>query len=161
MPLDYQFSGPPLNVGGPADGLGLGADNFNNVLYLISQSGNFPLAPSVLSKSTALAQVANNANVVTYTVPITGMYLITGYEVITTATSGTLPAIVATYTDADTGVSTTQTVVASLAVAGTIGLNTSASGSINAKAGTTIVISTTGYVTVTYNVRVRIAYLGN
>lgn len=161
MPIDYQFSGPPgPGIESPSNGLGLGADNFNNVLYLISQQGNLPLAPSVMSKSSAFAQVANISALVTYPVLISGLYLVSAYLVTTVATSGTLPSVTATFTDADSGSVVTQTIVSTLSVSAT-GTSNSASGTVNAKAGTNIAIATTGYATTTYNIRARIAYFGS
>lgn len=159
MPLDYQFSGPPGILESPSDGLGLGADTFNNCLYLISQAGNKPLTGSVVAKAVALAQTANIANLLTYTVYATGLHEVNTYVVATVATSGTLPAVTAVWTENDNGGAITTTVGASGASSA---INTIIEGRyvVNVKAGGTIVLATTSVATLTYNVKVRVAYLG-
>lgn len=159
MPLDYQFSGPPGVLETPSDGLGLGADTFNNCLYLISQNGNVALSGSVVDKAVARAQTANITNLLTYTAYTTGLYEIITYVVSTVATSGTLPAVTAVWTEADNTGSITTTVGASGSSSAT---NTVIGGRyvVNVASGTTIVLATTSVATLTYNVKVRVAYLG-
>lgn len=159
MPLDYQFSGPPGVLETPSDGLGLGADTFNNCLYLISQNGNKPLTGSVVAKAVSLAQTSNLTNLLTYTVYATGLYEIISYVVATVATSGTLPAVTAVWTENDNGGAITTTVGASGSSSAT---NTVIGGRyvVNVASGSTIVLATTSVATLTYNVKVRVAYLG-
>lgn len=158
--LDFQFSGPPALLEAPSDGLGLGADTYNNSLWLIGGNGNYPVVPAGVAKAVSLGQTANVTSLLVYTAPISGLYLVDGYTVATVATAGTLPSVNAAFTEADTGGAATQLCAATLSTSAA-NTNVSGSGTINAKAGTTITISTAGYATTTYNVRVRILYLGS
>lgn len=159
MALDYQFSGPPGVLESPSDGLGLGADTFNNTLWLISSAGNSPIAPGLVDKVAALGQTANIANLLTYTARAAGLYKVEGYVISTVATSGTLVSMTAVYTDLDTTGTVTATVVtggassaSSTVYQGAVVVNVAAAG--------TIVLATTSYATTTYNVKARIIYLG-
>jgi hypothetical protein len=119
----------------------------------------------VVSKAVASAQVANNANVLTFTAPSTGLYEVNLYEVSTnTPTAATLPAITATYTDADSNASVTQTLadVGSVAAAG---VANSGSFLVNLKAGGTVVVATTSYAAgsgtaLAYTAKARVSYRG-
>lgn len=159
MSLDYVFSGPPGVLETPSDGLGLGADSFNNALWLISSNGNRPLAGCLVNKVAALTQAANIANLLTYTVSAPGMYRVDGYVISTVATSGTLVSMTAVYTDLDTAGSVTATVVTGGASSAA---NTVYQGGVivNVASGGTIVLATTSFATTTYNVKARILYLG-
>lgn len=159
MSLDYQFSGPPANVEAPSEGLGLGADNFNNTLWLISNAGYIPVSGGVVDKVAKLSQTANIANLLTYTVAANGLYEINGYIVQATSTSGTAPSMTAVWTEFDNTGSITTTVVTG---GSSSAANTVFEGRyiVNVGAGTTIVLATTSYATLTYNVKARISYLG-
>jgi hypothetical protein len=160
MPLDYQFSGPPGVLESPSDGLGLGADTFNNCLYLISQNGNVPLTGSVVAKAVAKAQTTNLTNLLTYTAYATGLYELQSYVVSTVNTSGTLPAVTAVWTESDNGGTAITTTLG--ATGSSSATNTIVEGRyvVNVAAGSTIVFATTSVASLTYNVKVRVAYLG-
>jgi len=159
MSLDYVFSGPPGVLEAPSDGLGLGADSFNNALWLISSNGNKPVAGCLVDKVAMLGQTANIANLLTYTVSAAGMYKVEGYVISTVATSGTLVSMTAVYADLDTTGSVTATVVTGGASSAS---STVYQGGVlvNVASGGTIVLATTSYATTTYNVKARILYLG-
>lgn len=159
MSLDYEFSGPPGTVESPSNGLGLGADNFNNTLWLISSNGNIPVTGGLVSKIVKLGQTANIASLLVYTAPFNGLFYVAGYVNSTVATSGTNPSMTVVYTDADTSGTITATAVTG---GSTSAANTVYQGGvyINAKAGTTVTLATTSYATTTYNVKARIVYMG-
>jgi hypothetical protein len=159
MALDYQFSGPPGVLEAPSDGLGLGADNYNNSLWLISSNGNVPVTGCLVVKAHATAQTANIANLLTYTAAANGMYEVFGYVISTVATSGTLVSMTAVYSDLDTAGSVTATAVTGGASSAA---NTVYQGAVRVQvaAGGTIVLATTSYATTTYTVKARITYLG-
>jgi hypothetical protein len=132
-------------------------DITNNVGYVSTNSGWQPVTTSV-AKAVVAAQAANNANVVTYAVPVTGLYEVNYYLVSTNATSGTIPAVSVAFTEALLGTATT-------AASGTLASsasNTVSTGVLNvyAKAGTNIVVSTTGWASLTYDAVIRIQALG-
>jgi hypothetical protein len=159
MSLDYVFSGPPGVLESPSDGLGLGADSFNNTLWLISSNGNIPVTGGLVDKVVAKGQTANIANLLTYTAPAIGLYRVDAYVISTVATSGTLVSVTAVYTDADTAGSITATVVTG---GSSSAANTVYQGGVytNVAAGGTIVLATTSYASTTYNVKARILYIG-
>jgi hypothetical protein len=139
-------------------------DTVDGALF-VSVGNGWVLLANVVSKAVASAQVANNANVLTFTAPSTGLYEVNLYEVSTnTPTAATLPAITATYTDADSNASVTQTLadVGSVAAAG---VANSGSFLVNLKAGGTVVVATTSYAAgsgtaLAYNVKARVSYRG-
>ena len=68
-------------------------DTVDGALFQSVGNGWVPLT-GVISKVIASAQVANNANVLTFTAPVSGLYEVDLYEVSTnTPTAATLPAI--------------------------------------------------------------------
>lgn len=166
MSLNAVFQGPPANVPSPGAAAALGLDEVNGNLYYTSpQSSGWQSITTSISKSVALAQAANNANLLTYTVPATGLYRVDYYSVSTnTPTGATLPNASVVFTDTNTGASTT----AATADLGSVSAaNTVNSGSVivNAKVGTTIVVSTANYAAgsgtaLAYNAKSRIEYLG-
>jgi hypothetical protein len=141
------FSGPPTSAVTPSPRqANIGLDQTNGVLYFTGQgaTGWAPLSSSV-AKVGLTAQVANNANVLTYAVTKTGVFEAILYEVSTnTPTAATLPAITVTYTDADSNTSVTQTLasVGSVAAAGVVNQGQFV---IRPLAGTNVVIATTSY----------------
>ena len=161
--LNQVFQGNPNTLGEVASGgssiaPNVAIDTVNGALYESVGNGWQALGGALVNKTVQSAITAEMANVV-FTVPQTGLYDLSGYEVSTTATSGTLPTISATYTDADSGTSVTATVVTggSTSAAGTA---FSGSALVNAKAGTTITLSGASYATATYTVKTRIQFLG-
>jgi hypothetical protein len=161
--LNQVFQGNPNTLGLTVSGgsqiaPSVGIDTVNGALYESVGNGWNALGGAVVNKTVQSAITAEMANVV-FTVPQAGLYDISAYEVATTATSGTLPTISATFTDADSGTSVTETVVT--------GNTSSAAGTtfsgrllVNAKAGTTITLSGASYATATYTVKTRIQFLG-
>ncbi len=167
MPFDAVFSGnPPGSF--PAGGATVveGFDTANMVSWISTPSGGWAPQPGgITARATVNSQTANNANVLTYAVPVTGFYEINYYEVSVNApTAATLPSVTATFTEAVLGTSTTSTspTVTGVGAAGVVG-----SGVLNvyAKVGTNIVVATTAYnagsgTALSYDVLARIQYLG-
>jgi hypothetical protein len=122
--------------------------------------------PQIVARGARANQAADIGNQTLYTVPVSGTYRVSVYEVTTQAatTSSTLPPVQVTYTDADTGV------VAPATVGGTITTNTKGAyqqGSviISAQQGSTIQWNASGYVSsgatpMQYTVRVVAEFLG-
>ena len=161
--LNQVFQGNPNTLGLTVSGgspiaPNVGIDTVNGALYESVGNGWNALGGAVVNKTVQSAITAEMANVV-FTVPQAGLYDISAYEVATTATSGTLPTISATFTDPDSATSETKTVVT--------GNTSSAAGTTfsgqllaNATAGTTITLSGASYATATYTVKTRIQFLG-
>jgi hypothetical protein len=141
------FSGPPTSAVTPSSRQpNIGLDESNAVLYATGPglTGWTPIT-SVVAKVGLTAQVANNANVLTYPVVNAGVYEVLLYEVSSnTPTGATLPAITVTYTDLDSNTSVTQTLadVASVSAAGVVNQGQYV---IHPKVGTNVVIATTSY----------------
>ena len=166
MGLETIFQGAPSSVATPANTNSAGLDVVNGVEYFIS--GSVPTwtpITDVVSKNQVLAQAANNANVINYTVPLSALYEIDIHEISTnTPTAATLPSVTATYTDADTGASATATLAT---VTGVNAANVVNNGVlvVHPKVGTNLVIATTGYAAgsgaaLSYNMYARVSYLG-
>lgn len=167
--LNQVFQGNPNTLGVVASGgstvaPNVGIDTIDATLFLSAGAGWVPLT-GVAQKAVATAQVANNANVLTFTAPATGIYEINLYEVSTnTPTGATLPAMTATFTDANAAVSVTET-VASVGTVSAAGVTDQGILLANVAADGTIVIATTGYVAGTgaalaYTIKVRVSYRG-
>jgi hypothetical protein len=164
--LNQVFQGAPSTAasGGLPIAPNVGIDTVNGALYMSAGNGWVPLA-NINAKAIASAQVANNANVLTYTAPTSGLYEVQLYEVSTnTPTAATLPAITVVYTDLDANVSVTDTLasVGSVAAAGVVNQGVFI---VNVKAGGTIVVATTSYAAgsgtaLAYTVKARVAYSG-
>lgn len=139
-------------------------DTVDGTLFQSVGNGWVPLT-GVISKVIASAQVANNANVLTFTAPASGLYEVDLYEVSTnTPTAATLPAITVVYTDLDSATAVTDTLadVASVSAAGVVN---SGRFLVNLAAGGTIVIATTSYAAgsgtaLAYTVKARVSYRG-
>jgi hypothetical protein len=166
MPYDAIFNGtPPSYFPASSNTVAEGIDTSNPCEWVNAGQGWTPIPGGVVSKATVNSLSANNANVVTYAVPVTGLYEINFYEVsINTPTGATLPGVSATFTEAVLGTSTTTT---SPTVGSISASNAVNSGVLNvyAKAGTNIVVATTGYAAgsgtaLQYDVLARIQYLG-
>ena len=142
--LNQVFQGNPNTLGLTVSGgspiaPNVGIDTVNGALYESVGNGWNALGGAVVNKTVQSAITAEMANVV-FTVPQTGLYDISAYEVATTATE-------------------TKTVVT--------GNTSSAAGTTfsgqllaNATAGTTITLSGASYATATYTVKTRIQFLG-
>jgi len=167
--LNQVFQGNPNTLGSIAAGgssiaPNVGIDTVDLALFASTGAGWVPLT-GVSAKGVASAQVANNANVLTYKAPATGLYQVDLYEVSTnTPTAATLPAITVVYTDADSSTVVTDTLasVGSVASAGVVNQGRFLT---NVKAGGTIVVATTSYVAgsgtaLAYTVKARISYRG-
>ena len=161
------FQGPPTLANQSAGSTlapNLGIDTINVVEYANVGNGWQIVPGGVTNKSVFLAQSANNANLLTFTAPQMGIYEIIMYEVSTdTPTGATLPGLSVTYTDADTGNSTTLTSPTLTAVS-TMNAVNNGDIYINSKVGTTITVANTGYAAgsgtaLTYNVKVRVTYM--
>jgi hypothetical protein len=121
---------------------------------------------SGVAKSNAVAQVANNANLMTYAVVNTGLYKVNLYAVSTnTPTAATIPEFTVVYTDAATGATVTQT-LAAVASVNAAGVVSQGSFTVLAKQGTNVVVATpSGYVAgsgtaLAYNAYANVAYVG-
>jgi hypothetical protein len=120
----------------------------------------------IVAQSAKTNQAADVGNTVLGTVPVSGLYRVSIYEVCTQAatTSSTLPSITVDFTDADTGVTAPAT------IGGTITTNTKGAyqqGSVvvSAQQGSTIQWNTSGYASsgatpMQFTVRVTLEYLG-
>ncbi len=162
--LNQVFQGNPTTLGTIAAGgskiaPNVGIDTVNGALYESVGNGWQPLA-DVLAKSVISNQTAaTQANLLTYNVSVSGLYRVDAVTIEATATTGTLPSVSAAYTDAELGTANTSQVVASGAGGGQ-GDSLSGSTIVNAQAGTTIVLSSAGALTLTYNIKTRIEFLG-
>lgn len=166
MGFDLVTRGAPTGIASPSQAPELIVDTVNYNLWLGGVgNGVVPVAPSTVSKVVALAAVANNANVLTYTAAVTGLYRVDIYEVSSnTPTGATLPAVTVVYKDADT----TGTITDTLASVGSVNAaNVTNVGSFtaNVAAGGTIVVATTSYAAgsgtaLAFNIKVRVTYLG-
>jgi len=167
--LNQVFNGNPntsgvLAQGGLTNAPNLGIDTANGTIYLSAGAGWVPLT-GVAQKAIASAQAGNNANVTTFTAPAAGLYEVDLYAVSTnTPTAATLPAMTATYTDADSNASVTQT-IADVGSVASPGVVNSGKLFVNLKAGGTVVVATTSYdagsgTALTYNVKSRVSFLG-
>jgi hypothetical protein len=161
--LNQVFQGNPNTLGLTAAGgsqiaPNVGIDTVNGALYESVGNGWLALAGATVSK-TVQSAITAEANTVTFAVPQTGLYQITVYEVSTTATAGTLPAETATWTDADSSVASTNAFLTSkaTAAAGTVNSGTV---TVNALAGTNIVLTASAFATATYTIKTRIQFLG-
>jgi hypothetical protein len=158
--FNYFGSGNPSNVPSPADALANYFDTLNNSLWLSAGNGWVPQAGSLVAFGNALAQTANNANVLTYNVVASGIFQISLYEIsANTPTGATLPAITVTYTDNETGSSVTFTLASEGSVSAQ-GVVNQGQAVINPKVGTNVVFATTSYAAgsgtaLSYNVKVR------
>ena len=81
------------------------------------------------------------------------------FTIATTATSGTLPAVTVTYTDADSGLAVSDAILTSTTTSAA-GTQKYATGVINVKAGGTITFTGSAYATATYTAKLRVSYLG-
>jgi hypothetical protein len=96
---------------------------------------------------------------VVLTVQKTGIYRVSGLVVATTATSGTLPAVTVTYTDADSATAESIALLTSTTTSAA-GTQKSAEAYINVRAGGTTTFTGTAYATATYAAKLRAEYLG-
>jgi hypothetical protein len=165
--FNYIGAGNPTNIPAPANSPAEYLDTANNAQWFSTPaSGGWKPDTTVIAGNEVTAQAANNADVLTYTAPQTGIFQIAAYTVSTnTPTAGTLPSVQVTYTEADTGNSTTATITPTVASVSASGVVSTGTGGIRAKVGTTITIATTGYAAgsgtaLTYNSTVRVSYLG-
>ena len=160
MPYDAVTSGLPSNTPYPAGAATTTtALDTNTGSDWVNPAGKgFRPVNSSFAQSTQLALAAEMATFVV-TAPATGLYELVGLVVSTVATSGTMPTITVTYTDADSGVATSIVLLT--------GSTTSAAGTIvtgnifiSVKAGGTITFTGTAYATTTYSAKLRVIYLG-
>ena len=167
--LNQVFQGNPNLLGVVASGgspiaPNVGVDTVDNTLYISAGAGWVPFT-GVAQRTIASAQVANNANVLTFTAPASGIYEVGVYEVSTnTPTGATLPAVTITYTDLDSAASVTDTLadVTSVSAAGVVNQGLYL---VNVKVGTTVVVATTSYAAgsgtaLAYTIKVRVSYRG-
>ena len=166
--LNQVFQGNPNVLGAVASGgspqaPNVAIDTVDGSLFLSAGNGWVPLT-GVAQRAVASAQVANNANVLTYTAPATGLYEVSLYIVATnTATGATVPSVTVVYTDADANVAETDTLSGgSSSAAGTF---FQGSFITNVKQAGTIVVATTSYAAgsgtaLAYTVKARVRFLG-
>ena len=167
--LNQVFQGNPNTLGAVASGgspqaPNVAVDTVDGALFMSVGNGWQPLS-NVAQKSVASAQVADNANVSTFTAPVSGLYEVSVYEVSTnTPTAATLPAITVVYTDLDSNAVVTDT-LASVGSVGAAGVINQGRFLVNLKAGGTVVVATTSYVAgsgtaLAYTVKSRVSYRG-
>jgi hypothetical protein len=167
--LNQVFQGNPnvlgnLAAGGSAQAPNVAIDTVDGALFMSVGNGWQPLS-GVAQKAVASAQVANNANVLTFTAPVAGLYMVDLYEVSTnTPTAATLPAMTVVYTDLDSSVAVTDTLasVGSVSAAGVVNQGRFL---VNVAAGGTIVVATTSYAAgsgtaLAYTAKARVSYRG-
>ena len=119
-----------------------------------------PVSEAV-AKGSSLAQTSTLANLLTFAVPVTGLYEVTTYTVQATSTSGTLPVPTVTFTEGDTGTAgASVTTVASGTATTGAGQSQSGTVAVFAKAGSNIVVSVAAPTTLTYNAKARISFAG-
>jgi hypothetical protein len=163
--LNQVFQGNPgvlgaVAAGGSTIAPNVAVDTVNNVLYISTGNGWVPFSDAVAKAILSSQTAATQANVLTYTAPVTGLYRISTYAVQMTATGGTLPSTAAAYTEGDTGASETGLAIQATGTGTNAGDNKSGSVIINAKAGTNIVISSAAAATLTYTLKARVEYIG-
>ena len=167
--LNQVFQGNPsllgvVAAGGSSIAPNLGVDTVDNTIYISAGAGWVPLT-GVALRSIASAQVANNANVTTFTAPASGLYQVDLYEVSTNVPTGaTLPAVTVTYTDLDSNTSVTDT-LADVTTVSAAGVVNQGRFLVNVAAGATVVVATTSYAAgsgtaLAYTIKVRISYRG-
>ena len=167
--LNQVFQGNPNVLGAVASGgspqaPNVAVDTIDGSLFLSAGNGWVPLT-GVAQKAVASAQVANNANVLTFTAPVSGLYMVDLYEVsLNTPTAATLPAITVVYTDLDANTAVTDTLadVTSVAAPGVVNQGRFL---VNVAAKGTIVVATTSYnagsgTALSYTVKARVSYRG-
>jgi hypothetical protein len=163
--LNQVFQGNPNALGAVASGgstaaPNLAVDTVNNTLYVSAGNGWVPLSDAVAKSILSSQTAATQANVITYTPPVSGLYRIDTYAVQMTATGGTLPSTAVAYTEADTGVAQTGEAVQATGTGTNAGDHKSGSIIINAKAGVNIVVSSAAAATLTYTLKARVEYIG-
>lgn len=167
--LNQVFQGNPNILGAVASGgsqvaPNVAIDTVDGTLFLSAGAGWVPLT-GVAQKAVASAQVANNANVLTFTAPVAGVYEVNLYEVSTNVPTGaTLPAITVTYTDLDSATAVTDT-LASVGAVSAKGVVNQGSFLVSVAAAGTIVVATTSYAAgsgtaLAYTVKARVSYRG-
>ena len=163
--LNQVFQGNPNALGAVASGgsavaPNVAIDTVDGVLYMSTGNGWQPLSSSVAKAILSSQTAATQANVLTFTAPVTGLYRLDTYAVQMTSTGGTLPSTAAAYTEGDTGATETGAAIQATGTGTNAGDNKSGSLIINAKAGTNIVISSAAAATLTYTLKARVEYLG-
>ena len=167
--LNQVFQGNPNVLGAVASGgipnaPNVAIDTVDGCLFLSAGNGWVPLS-GVAQKAVASAQVANNANVLTFTAPVSGLYEVNLYGVSTnTPTAATLPAFTVAYTDAESNAAVTST-LADVGSVGAAGVVNQGSFLVNLKAGGTAVIATKSYnagsgTALAYTAKARVSYRG-
>src|SRR5271154_4600510 len=104
--LDAVFAGPPSGVvsGGSSNAPNVGMDTTNYVTYVSAGNGWYAQPGSMVQKAASLGNLANVANLLTYTVPsnMGGFYSVAYYAVdINTTTAATLPGVNVAFTELD------------------------------------------------------------
>ncbi len=160
MSFDAIFSGSPANSPFPsaANTVTSGIDTNAGAEWVNVGKGWQPLSDA-FARTVQLGISAEPANFVV-AIPVTGLYRVSVYEISTVATSGTLPAINAAYTEGDIGTTTAATAV--VADAATSAAKTINQGStiLNILGGTNLTLSGASYATTTYNIKIRVEFLG-
>jgi hypothetical protein len=163
--FDTYGSGNPTKIPAPAATVTNYLDTFNNAIWISTGQGWNPSSPSLNAKAHVTAQVANNTNILTYTVPVVGMYRVSLYEVSTnTPTGATLPAFTVVFTDSDSATVVTDT-LADVTGVSAIGAVNQGQFLVSVAAAGTIVVATTSYAAgsgtaLAYAVKVRVEYVG-
>jgi hypothetical protein len=106
-----------------------------------------------------LAQTGASASVLSYTVPVSGLYRVTALVDQATATNGTPGAVQVAYTNADSGTAVAAASITTPAATTGIGQGQSGQVVVLAKAGTAITVSALAPTTLTQNVYARVEFL--
>ena len=155
------FNSVPSSTPAPAATVLGGVDTNAGALWLSTpeSAGWVPVSLGV-GKGHALAQTGATASVLTFVVPISGLYRIDAIVDQAPATNGTPGAVQYAYTNADSG---SAVAAASFTTpAGTTGIGQGQTGTVivNALGGSSIVVSALAPTTLTQNVRARVEFLG-
>ncbi len=159
MSFDAIFSGqPPSSKPAGAATVAFGVDTFTGALWNTALGGWTPTSVAS-AKGTAKAQTGASASVLSFTVPVTGLYRVVGLVDQATATNGTPGAVQIAYTNADSGVAVAAASITTPAATTGIGQGQSGTAIVLALAGTTITVSALAPTTLTQNVYARVEFL--
>jgi hypothetical protein len=162
--LNQVFQGNPSTLGAVAAGgsqvaPNIAVDTVNAALYLSTGNGWQPFSDALAKTVFSNTSVAAIANVLTLVAPATGIYRVTTYAVQTTATASDLPSTNVSYTEGETGVAQPTNAIQAEAAETAAGAHVTGTVTINALAGSSIVVSSAAGTGV-YTLKARVEFLG-
>jgi hypothetical protein len=163
MPFDAVSSGPPSGSAFPSGGSTVTQyfDKNTSATWTNAGAGFLP-QPSSAFVANVFGVTAAQATLLTFPAPVTGLYQIVLFIAQATATGTTTGAGTVAYTDADSGSGIAAFPVTAATALASQGAAVSSVVTINAKAGTTITVST-AIVTGSggsVNIKARAIYVG-